>query len=320
MALPKQVQAQLDNADAMLAEVNGQPASSELATLAATEQVIEPVQQAEPPQAVEPEVHVVAEPQPQPDPFEARYKVLQGKYNAEVPALHRKVHELESDLRTAIERLERASAERESATATQHVSDTKDVENFGADLVEMVNRVSSSAMSKALKQMETRAATIEAQMRKLIEQVSGVTQHTAQTAEEMFFDKLAKLVPDWERINADKAFLAWLAEVDPVYGVPRQKALEQAQKTLSADRAASVFLAFAGPRQAAPKPDPLEKQVSPKGAGSAPPPSGEKPVIKQAQITQFYDEVRRGQYRGREAEAARIEQLINTALAEGRVI
>ena len=44
-----------------------------------------------------------------------------------------------------------------------------------------------------------------------------------------------------------------------------------------------------------------------------------KPIYTEAQIVSFYDARRRGEYRGREQEAAQIEQMINLAIAEGRV-
>ena len=64
----------------------------------------------------------------------------------------------------------------------------------------------------------------------------------------------------------------------------------------------------------------MDKQVSPKAAASAAPTATDnKPVITQAQIKAFYDDVARGLYRGRQQEAQQIEAKINAAIAEGRV-
>jgi hypothetical protein len=319
MALPKQVQAQVDAADAMLAEANKAPEPSSLSLLPAEN--AEPQQQAQPQQVAEPQAApAVPDPAPQADPFEARYKVLQGKYNAEVPALHKQVKDLEKQLTDAVQRMEQLSRQPEpQQQAPKHVVDPKDVDNFGEDLVDMVNRVASGAIRNAAQAFETKASALEEQIRKLSEQMTGVTQHTVVTAEEMFFDKLAKMVPDWEQINADERFLAWLAEADPVYGVPRQNALTHARETLNAERAAAVFRTFAGPTKAAPQPDPLDKQVSPKSTGASQPAPQEDRVISQADVNKFYDDVRRGLYRGREQEAMQIEAVINTALSEGRI-
>jgi len=319
MGLPTQVQAALDAADATLAEANGQPPTS-------TEQV-ESVQDGPDPftasSTPEPTAEVAAkppEPTPADDVWRARYNSLQGLFNKEVPALQQQVKSLQSDLSAAVDRLNRASEQREQQPQTPEVS-AKDVDNFGADLVEMVSRVASQAIGKAAQAFDARARQFEGQIAQLQDALYGTTQQVAMTAEQSFFDRVSKLVPEWEKVNTDPAFLAWLAETDPVYGINRQAALKKAQDSLNADHAASVFMAYLGPRKPAPKgPDPLDKQVSPRGAATVAPVQAQAQTIRQADITKFYDDMRRGQYRGNEAEAARIEQIINAALSEGRVM
>jgi hypothetical protein len=44
-----------------------------------------------------------------------------------------------------------------------------------------------------------------------------------------------------------------------------------------------------------------------------------KVLLTEKQITDFYNDVARGRYRGREAEQQRIETEINNAISEGRV-
>jgi len=45
----------------------------------------------------------------------------------------------------------------------------------------------------------------------------------------------------------------------------------------------------------------------------------EKPIYTQAQIAQFFDDQRKGKYRGREADAAAYERDIYQAQHEGRI-
>lgn len=315
MALPTQVQAQLDAAEATLAEANAQnapPAPEE------PDSLTEPPQ---PDQAAPPLSEAPPEPPPPApvnDGFEQRYRTLQGLFNKTVPELQHQVKELQGSLSEAIQRLNQQSAKKEPVAPVK-VVDPKDVAEFGDDLTNMVSRVSEAVAGQRANALEAKLAATEAQLAKLTEQLTGTTQTVAATAEQGFFDKLAKLVPDWEKINADPAFLAWVADSDPVYGVPRQDALNMAQRRLDAARAAAVFTAFAGPRQTAPKADPLAQMVSPKGAATAVPVSTEKPFVTQAQVVKFYDDLRRGAYRGNEAEATRLESLINAALSEGRI-
>lgn len=322
MALPTQVQAALDAAEATLAEARSQQElnTTEAAFAAADASNVETVEQATPQPQPAP-VEVSPPPVPQVNEWENKYRILQGKYNAEVPELTRKVHGLENSLQAAISRLDEVSKAKEQQPVQAKAADPKDIENFGSDLVDMVQRVSNSSLEQVVRAVDGRIKQIEGALGELRNQLLGTTKTVAMTAEQTFFDRLTKLVPNWEQLNTNQAFLAWLAQVDPVYGVPRQAALDRAQKALNADHAAAVFNAFAPPaKQEAPKgPDPLEQQVSPKSAGSEPPLPENKPVISQAQVTAFYNDVRQGVYRGREAEAARIEALINTALAEGRI-
>ena len=318
MALPSQVQAALDAAEATLAATNA-PSAPDVSP-------VEPALDAQPQpdpfgDATQPEAAPVAPPAPQPkdDVWEARYKSLQGLFNKEVPELQHKVKTLQSNLDEAISRLNRASEQQESRPAQQPTADPKDVDNFGQDLVDMVSRVSAQSIGQLSKVFEGKVAQFESQIAALEQSLKGATQQVAMTAEQSFFDRVTKLVPNWEEVNTQPAFIAWLNEVDPVYGVARQAALQRAQDGLNADHAAAVFKAFLGPQPTAKKVDPLDSQVSPRGAATVAPTAVEKPIITAAQITTFYDDVRKGNYRGNDAEVARIELLINTALAEGRV-
>jgi len=307
MALPRSIQAQVEQANAALEALNKPPEApaeppAPPAPIALDPPPAEP-QEPSPPEPAEPPA-----PAPQPDVWEHKYKTLQGLFNREVPTLQNRVKELESKLSEVLNKV--AEAPKPSEQQPQ-VADPKDVENFGSDLVDMVQRTAERMFGAAAKQFDQRLAQIE-------QALQGTTQTVAATAEQAFFDRLTKLVPEWEATNVNEAFLAWLAEVDPILGQPRQTALNAAQQRLDAERAAAVFKAFAS-TQPAPKANTLDKQVSPRGNATPAPTPTQKPVYTEAQIAGFYDSVRRGEYRGREQEAAQIEQMINLAIAEGRV-
>lgn len=320
MALPQQVQAALDAADATLAATNAPSvfeASPAEPALDAQPQP-DPFGSAPQPQAAP--VEPPAPTAPKPDPWEARYTSLRGLFEKTVPELQGQVKTLQSNLSDAITRLNQASEKQERQPAQPQAADPKDVDNFGQDLVEMVSRVAGQAIGGAAQMFDAKVAQFEQQMARLEAAVQGTTEQVAVTAEQAFFDRVAKLVPSWEKVNVDPAFVAWLQEIDPVYGIARQEALKRAQGSLNADHAAAVFQAFIGPQQAALRePDPLDKQMSPRSATSVQPTSAQPQTISQADVTKFYDDVRRGLYRGNAAEVVRIEQVINAALAEGRI-
>lgn len=318
MALPKQIQEAVDAADATLAAINGeQPAAAPSDQPAQVDQ-----QQSEPAEAAAPQPEYQAPaPQPQaPDQAEARYRSLQGIMNKEINSLQGQVKTLTGQLESVLGKLDQYQRTAPAPdTGAPVAAEPKDIEDFGSDLVGMVNRVATAQVARLTQALDGKLAVFSQQMATLHEQLSGTTKHVAVNAEQMFTERLGKLVPDWEAINKDQRFLAWLEEVDPVYGVPRQSALTNAANNLSADRVAAVFNAFIGPRQSAPKVDPLDKQVSPKGSAAPAPAPQQARTYKASDVTKFYDDVRRGLYRGKEADAAKIEAEINNALAEGRI-
>ncbi len=311
MSLPNQVQAALDAADATLAAANADSGEQQVGDVFA--EAAPPELTPTPPPA--PEVAALPQPVVRDEPWEQRFNVLRGKYDAEVPILHRRVHALEAELQAAQARAEAAMRAPEPTVAP--VVDQKDVEAFGEDLVGMVDRVAKTSMSQTAKELAAKTAAMEARIAEMTEQLKGTSTQLAATAEQAFFSDLTKMVPNWAQVNKDAGFLAWLAEADPIYGVPRQQALVAAQRRLDTDRVAAVFNAYTGGSALAPRKDPLDSMVSPKGASTVAPAAAEKPVFTQAQVSKFYDDGRRGVYSA--AEYSRIESLINAALSEGRI-
>lgn len=198
-------------------------------------------------------------------------------------------------------------------------ADPKDIEDFGKDLVEMVMRNTERMLAAFKSELDT----LGGRLGRLEQGVTAATETSAATAEQVFLTKLAQAVPDWEQVNVSPQFLQWLAEVDPVYGVARQAALEAAAQRFDAQRVSNIFLMFkqlTAPKAPPPGPSALETQVSPSASASvAPPMQANRVMLTEKQITDFYNDVSRGRYRGREAEQQRIEAEINNAISEGRV-
>lgn len=317
--LPSAVQRQVEQAEALLAQANNPEPTAQTP---AADPPTDPAPQAEPTaQAPAPVPAPAVAPTPSQDEvWERKYKTLQGLFNAEVPKLQSQNKELAAKLHDAIERMEKL-AQQPAKVEPQPTpaADPKDVEDFGQDLVEMVQRQVRSLVGGMAQKVDAVIGGFDNRIAQLEQAVKGASETAATTAEEVFFGKLARAVPDWETVNSDQRFLDWLAEVDPVYGQPRQAALGSAQQSLNAERAAAVFNAFKAQTSQPPKTDPLAKQVSPRAAASAPTTQVEKPVITQAQIQKFYLDVAQRKYQGREAEMQQLEAGINQAIAEGRV-
>lgn len=327
--LPRAVQKQVEAAEALLGSIN-QPTEPQvdLVDLAKpTEpQPSQPSATAEP-TAQEPVTAVQPAPAPQPSPsedtWEKKYKSLQGMYNAEVPRLHQAKRELSDQLREALERIQRLETAQQSAQpaqpAQEPLSDPRDADTFGADLVEMVTRVVGKAIGGVVQKVESSVAKFDERLRLVEQNLTGTTQVVTETAEQRFFDRLGQLVPNWEAQNDDVGFRAWLMEPDPVYGIPRQDALTAAQRQFDAQRVATIFKAYQPVTEPAPAAPSVDSQVTPRGRTAPATTPVEKPVLTQAQITKFYRDVQSGLYRGRDAERVQVESLINEAIADGRV-
>ena len=88
----------------------------------------------------------------------------------------------------------------------------------------------------------------------------------------------------------------------------------------AAQQVANVFNAFKNAQPVPIAPPSLENQITPEGAGNpAPQLAPAKPILSEKAITAFYNDMGRGRYVGREAEATALEDIINQAVAEGRV-
>lgn len=314
MALPKTVQRQLEAAEAIAA------AQTQSDAQAGANVVTEPSQLVA---AIEPPPTPPAAPATPPLPtenWEQRFKTLQGMFNAEVPALRTQLKAAESKLTTALEQIQALSAAKEQPPAKPDV-DPRDIEAFGQDLMDMVMRNLTAAGQQLRTEVHAEVQRVEARVKALEDSVNGVSERTNATMEQQFYASLKQFVPDWEQVNAQQDWLNWLGETDPTFGVPRQRALDVAIQAMDASRVAAVFRQFKA-ASVSRVPETIETQRVPAGGGGGPAPvaGAAKPVIASKFVQTFYTDVAKGRYRGREAEAERIEAEINLAASEGRIL
>jgi hypothetical protein len=317
MALPRAVQQQVDDADAYVAQLNGtQPVNPDTG---------EPVVP-EPQPALEPQPQPVSQ-EPEPKPvvpeatWEQKYHTLKGKFDAEVPRLYAQVREMNDQIKQLV--AENAAAKAQPAP-TVPVSDRpliteQDKEAFGSDLLDLIDRATEQKLAGS-RQLE---AQLRAEIEQLNNKLGNVTERQVVSDKDRYESALTNAVPDWQAMNVDQGFLAWLAEVDPVYGMPRQYALNNAYESLDATRTANIFNQYkktlAPATQAQPKPN-LQSQVAPTRSRTSPAPTNpnvDKRVYTQQDIDAFYSEWRRGMID--EAEAVQIEKDIHAATQEGRI-
>ena len=311
MGIPKQVKKQSEEVQSLYAELNEEPTEAS-AGLDSGEKVPEEKQaeaSAEVPvkedttttsdsvekQAAksDAEEHSTADTEEQEDTWEQKYRTLQGMYNKEVPRLN---------------------------------ATNKDVEEYG-DSIDVMRRAAKEEVAGQM----GRVAQLEkelAQLKGVVPQVQQVQQQQKSSSEKQFWDDLNREVPNWSDINKNPDFQSWLLEIDPLTGINRQTYLEDAQRKLDSGRVINFFTAFAQVNgidnsardKSATQSAELQKQVAPKRGRAGQPVSNEARTYTPKDIEKFFSDVRKGKYKGREDERARMERDIFAAQQENRIV
>lgn len=262
--------------------------------------------------------------------YAQRWRSLQGIHNA-LQAKHREAEQARANLEALIAQMQ--SAPRAPAAPRQsHLTD-KDKTEYGAEMVDFVRRVVRDEVGPLAQAVRGVASQVGG-LSKLAPIVETVAAAQVSGTREAFYADLTRAVPDWQTINNDPAFHAWLLEVDPFSGLKRDTLLKDAHDTLELGRVVSIFRGFARAGASAPPAAPaaapsaplsarerLERQVAPgRVAGSTPPQVAQKRTWSNSDIAKFYSDKRAGVYRGKEQEAAALEQDIYAAQREGRIV
>lgn len=328
MALPAAVKKQVDEANRLHKSTYSPEDDTEEAGLAGApppenEEQEQEQEQPEPPRK--------AEPKDDEDKWETRYKVLQGKYNAEVPLLQRQKRELEERLErleTLVSSMEERRTEASSAETEKLVTD-EEMADYGPEFMDMVGRMARQVNRDEIARLNN---TIN-QLQNQLQNVGGKVQKTEQ---ESIYGQLDKNVENWREINRDPQFLEWLALRDPFSGLVRREMLQEAFNRADAPRVIAFFNGFLrehaavtesgnrGPGKK--KPDTgngLDKLVAPgrqrTGSPSQTGARDEKRMWTEAEISQFFADKRRGAFKGNEKLMQQLENDIFAAQRDGRI-
>jgi hypothetical protein len=324
MALPKAVQQQLEEADRIVADINGEKTGEDSSETNPVNQQVDQDIQDDPPLNDLPPDNTVSQETKQPEVPEEKwahkYHTLKGMYDAEVPRLHSQVREMQTQIQQLI--ADKAAVEATKVEQKQVVESLiteQDKEAFGPDLIDLIERATESKVGT----LREREAQLVQEIKELKGQLGSVSERQVVSDKDRFLAGLGQQVSDWEALNVDQGFLAWLQQVDPVYGIPRQAALANAYEILDVNRVANIFKAYKQTLPQTPAPSKakqeLQRQVAPTRTRSTTTPSDNvnDKIFTNQDIEQFYNDWRRGFYD--EQEAADMEKQIHTAIAEGRI-
>ncbi len=254
-----------------------------------------------------------------------RFNTLQGKYNREVPELNSQLRNLTNQINQMQEQMRAAPPPPPApAPSPTHNIPKEDLDAYGPELVEASRRWARAEVQRELAEMK-------AQLGEVAESTKHVKTRSAQTGVENYMDAN---MSDWRQINNQPEFLQWLQQQDVFSKRVRHGMLTEAFNRGDAETTAAFFKAFKTEHTAVATPQ-RQPAHTPNGAGqldltsmAAPgraPAQGSNGAPREAkiwsrpEIAAFYTDVRRGAYRGREPEQARIESDIHKASTEGRV-
>lgn len=267
MGIPKSVKQQASMADQLREQWYGSREQDQA-------EEAQPQQQPEAPAQPEPAAQPQQEEKRGEDYWEQRFKVLQGKYNAEIKSVEQKNSELEERLKEQEQKLQELEAAK-PFDVSQHFT-PEQVENFGEDSLALIHKHAEHIASTKLQQQEQR----------LSEEMKQLRQAQEQDRKNRFYEQIAVAVPDWQQINDDRQFHNWLFEtVDVVtpqgrQTLTRQSLLEQYEASANAREVIAMFNEYKGSQ------DKRQRTEAPPRAAHQPSTSGAK--ASDADLAAFY--------------------------------
>lgn len=320
MALPKQVEAQLRE----LEQIERQLAESQNPAPADPEPQPTETPPADPPtpEPTEPEPKPVdskptpTEPAVAEETWQSRYIALKGKYDAEVPRLHADLREFKAQLETLRKAVETKPVDTKKPAVAEKLVTDADVQAFGEDLIEVQRKVAREVAAEFRSELDA----MKAENEKLREQLNTTG---SQVSEASFEQRLYRMVPDFQEVNADPRWINWLNEVDPLLRAPRKTVAQEAFNHGDAEAVAhyvGMFKASITPAESVnDKAAELEKQIQPKRSATTAPVSPQARIYTDAQIQKMFQKSVELGSRGQRDEAAKLEAEIDAAYREGRV-
>jgi len=326
--LPAQLRRQIEEADALRAQMSSPPEGGEEAP-----SQDQPATEGQPPQPAS----LPGQPAEEDQSWEQRYNSLKGRFETNqrnYQAQNERIGQLENLIATLkIKGAEEPGQELPQPKQRPKLVTEDEERDYGAELLTVVGKKAREEVMPEFEQLAERLKRLESGQQ-------AVGQIIDRTQTQTVYQTLAEHIPDWQAINQAPEFKHWVAQPDPYSGRSRKEMLLEAFDRHESGRVVAFFRGFlteatgtpptsSSPGSSAPplagtgngsgKPS-LEEFAAPGRARSAPqqlPP--DKPIYTSASIAKFMADKRTGKYRGREADAEAIERDIYAAQHEGRI-
>jgi hypothetical protein len=337
--LPAQVQEMSDKADALIASQNTEK-PEEKKTEEKPKEDVKAVSSTNEPENQNQEGGPVKTDTAKEENWEHKYKVLQGKYNAEVKVLQDDVKllsSLKAQVRALNQRIQQGDItvqelkdklkQKEVSQASDKVEMPEDVLSLLTDdershfEEEGIDNKSIQIIGKLIKDLSSRNQAPSVDLEEIKQSAQEIKANRVMT----FWNNLRESVPGWETINQSEGFNDWLDYVIPYTSITRRSALQAAQDQLDHSNVIAMFDDFKKSQNSTtpePKEDPLldpEKLIEPKstvGAGEADP-EPDKKTYTRDEVKRFYNDLALGKIPQEEAD--KIDRDIQKANKEGRI-
>lgn len=300
MSLPQAIQKQVDDVDAFYAQNN--TAVPDATVVPEGETAGTPAQPTSAPQ--HPEVE---------QKFEEKYRILQSKYNAEVPRLHARIRDLEQEV-AQLKSQPQPAAVAPQASVPELVREIADAAG-SPDLAQKIFSLIQAETSRAVTPVANQVSQVNQQVSQVQHSVQAAQRAGVDPNQQALAEALKAQGINFELVDTDPLFVDWLRETDPATGVERRQSFRYALHTLKDMKAVSEFYVrfVRDPRWSVAKPPapsnnpPLQPTI-PSSAQQPANPAPQVPVWNDASIKKFYDDW--GQGRIPEEEAKRLEREI----------
>lgn len=245
--------------------------------------------------------------------YKSRWLSLQGQFRSmqnQMQELNRHNQQLIAD----IERIKLQTASQQPAAGGDVTSG--ELESVAARVAEQYG----DELGKPFEQLVKYVRRLEGEVQTTRQQASQIAQTTESDKRDMY---LTQLCPQWQQLNYDDSFIAWLGQKAPYTNKTLQQVLNAAYESGDMEGTAEIFNGFLREQnkpKAQEKPDSRASLQTPTGrTSSAAPQQNQQKMWTEREVDAFYRSIQNGTFRGTTAEKAATESEIHLAYLEGRV-
>lgn len=251
---------------------------------------------------------------PQPSDWEHKYNVLKGMMDRTNADNTDRIGQLENQI-SILSSMARPTSPQETfhPTAAPQASDygmsEEEIEALGGqDFVDSLIKISAAGSAVEISELR--------------DEIHSLRDSQTESKEDIFYNQLSSLCPQWRVINKDDGFKAWLLGDEGLSGIEKKSFLENAYENKDAATSARYFNEYLRLQPGSPglNPDVISDIIPNASGGGAPPsvPSGN--IYTRQTILKFFKDRGLGRFKGKEEEAEAIERDIFAAQREGRII